>query len=68
MKNQPNLRFRACRINGTAFVELFEGNAILALVWKQEEPNKERWDQLYEVACAEAERLNLALKNKETKE
>lgn len=52
------LQFKACRINGDAFVELFEGSKAIALVRHEKNNKKDEWPAMYERACLEADRLN----------
>lgn len=58
------LKFKACRINDTAYVELFEGSLCLAVIHTTKAKKKEDWNQLYADACVEAERLNRSLEQK----
>lgn len=62
--NREGLHFKACRINGEAYVELFEGKSCLALIKTYKAKRKELWPAIYEDACEEAERLNEQLRSR----
>lgn len=55
------LKFKATRINNRAFVELFEKDRTIAVVWEAFIDKKDRWQDLYLDACREADRLNWLL-------
>lgn len=52
------LYFKATRINGIAYVELFKYDHAIAVISTYEAPNKSEWNDLFDKAVSEANVLN----------